>query len=54
MAKKVKIEEENRSYLLSDSMNFNEVFRKNVTYDNIKSHKNQGFTLRTSPSSQPF
>ena len=26
--------------------NFNEIFRKDVTYDNIKSHKkNQGFTL---------
>ena len=24
---------------------FYEVFRKDVTYDNIKSHKNQGFTL---------
>ena len=23
--------------------NFNEVFRKDVTYDNIKSHKKQGF-----------
>ena len=26
-------------------MNINEIFQKNVTYDNIKSHKNQGFTL---------
>ena len=24
--------------------NFNEIFRKDVTYDNIKSHKNQDFT----------
>ena len=24
---------------------FYEIFRKDVTYDNIKSHKNQGFTL---------
>ena len=26
-------------------MQFNEVFRDNLTCDNIKSHKNQGFTL---------
>ena len=25
--------------------NFNEIFRKDVTYNNIKSHKNEGFTL---------
>ena len=25
--------------------NFNEIFRKDMTYDNIKSHKKQGFTL---------
>ena len=25
--------------------NFNENFGKNITYDNIKSHKKQGFTL---------
>ena len=25
--------------------NFNEIFRKDVTYDNTKSHKSQGFTL---------
>ena len=25
-------------------MNFNEIFRKGVTYDNIKSHKKQRFT----------
>ena len=24
---------------------FYEIFRKDVTYDNVKSHKNQGFTL---------
>ena len=33
------------SYLLKDFRNFNEVFRKDVTYDNIKSHKKQGFAL---------
>ena len=27
------------SYLLNDLRNFNEIFRKDVTYDNIKSHK---------------
>ena len=26
-------------------MNFNETFRKDVTYDNIKSHKKPGFNL---------
>ena len=26
-------------------MNFNETFRKDVDYDNIKSHENPGFTL---------
>ena len=26
-------------YLLNDLRNFNEIFRKDVTYDNIKSHK---------------
>ena len=25
--------------------NFNEIFRRGVTYDNFKSHKKQGFTL---------
>ena len=29
-------------YLLNDTMNFNEIFRKNVTYDNIKSHQKSG------------
>ena len=34
------------SYLLNDLRNFNEIFRKDVTYDNIKSHKKPGgFTL---------
>ena len=26
-------------------MNFDEIFRRDVTYDNLKSHKKQGFTL---------
>ena len=30
------------SYLLNDLRNFNEIFRKDVTYDNIKSHKKPG------------
>ena len=38
----VNIEEEN---LLNDLRNFNEIFWKDVPYDNIKSHKNQSFTL---------
>ena len=29
------------SYLLYDLRNFNEIFRKDVTYDNIESHKKQ-------------
>ena len=29
----------NSSYLLKDYWNFNEISRKEVTYDNIKSHK---------------
>ena len=31
------------SYLLKDFRNFNEIFRKSVAIDNIKSHKRQGF-----------
>ena len=34
----------NSSYPLNDFSNLNEIFRKDVTYDNIKSKK-QGFTL---------
>ena len=34
------------SYLLSVLGNFNELLRKDVTYDNIKSHKKQGVTRR--------
>ena len=37
------IEQRNSSFLLSDLRNFNEIFRKDVTYDNIKSHKKPGF-----------
>ena len=31
------------SYLLNNLRNFNEIFRKNVNYDNIKSHKKSEF-----------
>ena len=37
------IEQINSSYLLNDLRNFNEIFKKYVTYNNIKSHKKQGF-----------
>ena len=37
----VNIEEENL-YLQNDLGNFNEIFRKDVTYDNNKSHKKIG------------
>ena len=30
-------------YLPNDLRNFNKTFRKDVTYDNIKSHKKTGF-----------
>ena len=33
------------SYLLNDLKNFNKIFRKDATYDNIKSRKQQDFTL---------
>ena len=33
------------SYLLNDFRKFNEIFRKDVAYDNIESHKKQGFIL---------
>ena len=33
----------NSSYLLNDLRNLNEIFRKDVRYDNIKSHKKPGF-----------
>ena len=35
---------------MNDWRKFNEIFRKDVTYDNIKSHKKQGFTLSPQPS----
>ena len=35
----------NGEQLLSGMNNFNDIFRKVVSCDNIKSHKNQGFTL---------
>ena len=31
------------SCILNDLRNFNEIFRKIVTYDNVKSHKKAGF-----------
>ena len=34
---------------MNDLRKFNEIFRKDVTYDNIKSHKKQGFTLSPQP-----
>ena len=37
------IDRENSSQLLNDSKNFKEIFRKNVPYDTIKSHKNPRF-----------
>ena len=33
---------EKSSYLVNDLRNFNEIFRKNVTRGNIKSHKKTG------------
>ena len=33
----------NSSYNLNDLSNFNDIFRKDVTYDNIKSHEKPGF-----------
>ena len=31
------------SYLLNDLSNYNDIFRKEVAYDNTKSHKKSGF-----------
>ena len=42
MKKTVNIDGEN---LHIDLRNFNEIFRKDVTYDNIKSHKKPRFPL---------
>lgn len=41
MAKIAEIEEEN---LLNDLVNLNEIFRKSISCNNIKSHKSQGET----------
>ena len=35
----------NSAYLLNDLWNFNEIFRTDVAYDNIKSHKKQESTI---------
>ena len=37
------IEQRKCSYLLNELRNFNETFRKDMTYDNIKSHKKVTF-----------
>ena len=37
--KKVNIDKRKYLYLPNDLRDFNEIFRKNVSYDNIKSHK---------------
>ena len=39
----MKIANTDREGLLNDLKNFNEIFRKDVTYDNIKNHKKPGF-----------
>ena len=33
------------TYLLTNFRNFNEIFRKDMASDNIKSHKKQGFVF---------
>ena len=33
----------NSSYLVNDLRNFNQIFRKDMTYDNINSHEKPGF-----------
>ena len=33
----------NSSYLLNDLRNFNKIFRKDTTYDNVKGHKKTEF-----------
>ena len=49
MSKNLKIDENSYCgrkkylYLLNDLSNFNEIFLKDVTYDNIKSRKKTGF-----------
>ena len=39
----VNIEGENLLNLLNDSINFKEIFRKDVAYNDIKCHKKAGF-----------
>ena len=34
-----------RENLINNLRDFNEIFRKDMTYDNIKSHKKQDFML---------
>ena len=41
-AKITKIHKENLYISLNHMMNFDEIFRKNVAYDNIKNHRNSG------------
>ena len=49
MSKNLKINENSyygrrkSSYFLNDLMNFNDIFRKDVAYDSIKSHKKTRF-----------
>ena len=43
--KKAHIDKRKSSYFLKDLRNFNEIFRKCVTYGNIKSHKKKEFHL---------
>ena len=45
MTKLVTIEQTIFPDLLNDLRNFNEIVRKNATYDNIKSHKKWGFAF---------
>ena len=40
-----KYRQKKSSYLLKGLRNFNEVFKKDLTYDDIESNKRQGFTL---------
>ena len=42
MTKRVQTEEENLDIFFSDSKNFNDFSRKNVTFDNFNSHKKPG------------
>ena len=43
LATLAEIEEENRHVIIRDLINFIEIFRKNETFDHIKSHKRTGF-----------